>query len=203
MTENLRLTGEKLLTSADSDVQTSFVLPTPQTDTSTVWGEGVYPTTSDSVANVDVKRLYSGTGYGTLYNYYTATAGSGSYEMANGARADHSVCPRGWRLPISSWRDGKNIYLLLQKYGITAAGSATILSTQLAIQFPLSFALNGSYLQTARYSGVEGAYVVSNQDNTWMARGVQFRNYSATDQGGDSMQIRSKAEGRSVRCVNK
>ena len=36
---------------------------------------------------------------GNLYNWYAATAGSGTHERVNGRRAADSICPSGWKLP--------------------------------------------------------------------------------------------------------
>ena len=38
-------------------------------------------------------------GYGVHYNWYTATAGNGTYNVARGAAAAGDLCPSGWRLP--------------------------------------------------------------------------------------------------------
>ncbi|MBQ6355273.1 hypothetical protein IJJ18_02555 [Candidatus Saccharibacteria bacterium] len=41
------------------------------------------------------------TSYGTYYNWYAATAGTGTYGMSSGT-ATASICPKGWRLPTNS-----------------------------------------------------------------------------------------------------
>lgn len=38
-------------------------------------------------------------GYGVHYNWYTATAGNGTYSVERGAAAAGDLCPSGWRLP--------------------------------------------------------------------------------------------------------
>ncbi|MBQ9029795.1 hypothetical protein IJ114_03470, partial [Candidatus Saccharibacteria bacterium] len=38
--------------------------------------------------------------YGALYNWYTATAGTGTYNTSSGT-VSSSICPKGWRLPTS------------------------------------------------------------------------------------------------------
>jgi uncharacterized protein (TIGR02145 family) len=38
------------------------------------------------------------TGCGYLYNWYTATAGVGTYDISSGY-VESSICPKGWRLP--------------------------------------------------------------------------------------------------------
>jgi uncharacterized protein (TIGR02145 family) len=41
--------------------------------------------------------------YGYLYNFYTATAGTGAQPLAtNGTQATGSICPAGWRLPSAT-----------------------------------------------------------------------------------------------------
>lgn len=39
------------------------------------------------------------TGCGYLYNWYTATAGSGNYDTATNTNVSSSICPAGWTLP--------------------------------------------------------------------------------------------------------
>ncbi|MBQ6320706.1 InlB B-repeat-containing protein [Candidatus Saccharibacteria bacterium] len=39
-------------------------------------------------------------GYGVLYNWFTATAGNGTYSVTGTAEGD--ICPKGWRLPTGN-----------------------------------------------------------------------------------------------------
>ncbi len=84
MTQNLRLTN-KAITSADSDVSANFTVPS-----SVLWTDTSY-TAPHAYYNND-------TTYGACYNWYTATAGTGTNSVSSGD-ASSSICPKGWRLP--------------------------------------------------------------------------------------------------------
>ncbi len=41
--------------------------------------------------------------YGNYYNWYTATAGNGTYSIStNGQNVEGSICPNGWTLPVAN-----------------------------------------------------------------------------------------------------
>ena len=89
MTENLRLTGSKTLTSSDSNVSSDFSLPAANTSFTT------------SCSNTAYNMSSGNTTYGNYYNWYAATAGTGTCSMSSG-NATASICPKGWRLPTNS-----------------------------------------------------------------------------------------------------
>ena len=84
MTQNLRLIN-KTITSADSNVSANFTVPA-----SALWTDTSY-TAPHAYYNND-------TDYGAYYNWYTATAGTGTNSVPSGD-ASSSICPKGWRLP--------------------------------------------------------------------------------------------------------
>ena len=95
MTQNLRITGDsmkeglnKTITGYDSDVDGNYIVPT-----SALWTDQSYDT-SHAYYNND-------TAYGAYYNWYTATAGTGTEEVVSG-EASGSICPKGWRLPTNT-----------------------------------------------------------------------------------------------------
>ena len=97
MTQNLRIAG-KTITPADSDVTLNYTIPA-----SNLSGFDTY---SDSRAYVDST-------YGGYYNWYTATAGTGTTSLStNGQNTTVSICPKGWRLPTSgnSTSDFQTLY---------------------------------------------------------------------------------------------
>ena len=88
MTQNLRLSGGRTLTPADSNVTQN-------------WG---FPGTSLTVGNsYDEARslISSNTSYGGYYNYCAASAGTvcDNDKIQN---ATQDICPKGWRLPTHS-----------------------------------------------------------------------------------------------------
>ena len=97
MTQNLRLSGGRTLTSADSNVASSWSFPSNSL------------TSGDSYT--EARSAISGnTSYGGYYNYCAASAGtvcSGS--LAQNATQD--ICPKGWRLPTNSEQSGITGYV--------------------------------------------------------------------------------------------
>ena len=81
MTQNLRIAG-KTITSADSNVTANYTIPA-----SSISG----------FSSFDVSNAYVDSG-GGFYNWYTATAGTGTQAMSSG-NTSVSICPKGWRLP--------------------------------------------------------------------------------------------------------
>lgn len=53
--------------------------------------------------DVDQMGGYQWYGYGTYYNWYSATAGNGTYNLASGVSTNGDICPAGWRLPKNNW----------------------------------------------------------------------------------------------------
>lgn len=86
MRNNLKII-DKTITSADSDVSSDFTIPSSSL--------------TDDWHEMDAPRAYksSTAAYGTYYNWYTATAGTGLSTTAGGLDAPSSVCPKGWKLP--------------------------------------------------------------------------------------------------------
>lgn len=94
MTQNLRLSGGRTLTSADSNVTSSWEFP----DNSIKTGEANYIgnsyTEAGSVISDDPEHA---TEYGGHYNYCAASAGSVCEQTE--MDATQSICPAGWELP--------------------------------------------------------------------------------------------------------
>ena len=90
MTQNLRLSGGRTLTSADSNVTRNYTLPNSSTS-----GFNSY-----TVAN-----MYNGadTTYGAYYNYCAASAGTVCSQTEQDASQD--ICPKGWELPTRTQFD--------------------------------------------------------------------------------------------------
>ena len=124
--------------------------------------------------------------YGTYYNWYTATAGTGTYEMASG-EATGSICPKGWKLPPNS---GTGSYNSL----VSAAGWTTGSQMMAA---PASFLLAGDTGgEDIGDQGVYGVYWSSTADDSDNAYYLDFDTDRINPQYGDS-----KGGGYSVRCV--
>ena len=96
MTQNLRLSGGRTLTSADSNVASSWSFP------STPLAGSSYSYTDPQVT------ISSNTSYGGYYNYCAASAGTVCSQTEMDATQD--ICPKGWRLPTNSEQSGITSY---------------------------------------------------------------------------------------------
>ncbi|MBR5621411.1 hypothetical protein IKW75_02950 [Candidatus Saccharibacteria bacterium] len=100
MTESLRLSPNRTLTSSDSDVSSDYFLkPTKNTAGDSDWCNS---STEACVNMANTGNAYGSHStdatYGFYYTWAAATAGSGTYSTTSGA-AGSSICPKGWRLP--------------------------------------------------------------------------------------------------------
>ena len=85
MTQNLRLSGGRMLTSADSNVALIWSFPSNSL------------TSGDSYTEAR-SLISSNTSYGGYYNYCAASAGT-VCSSSSAQDATHDICPKGWRLP--------------------------------------------------------------------------------------------------------
>ena len=101
--------------------------------------------------------------YGMMYNWYTASAGNGTYAMSSGHVAG-DICPKGWRLPTAG--TGGELAVL----NSSVNGGATNNDSGL-VSFPNNFIHSGDFNQTQ--SGGRGSYgrlwsaTASNNDNAF------------------------------------
>jgi uncharacterized protein (TIGR02145 family) len=78
-------------TATQSATNSGFAAYSDPSDDSTL-------TTTISCAQREMVDPASTTGCGYLYNWYTATAGTGTYDISSGY-VTSSICPAGWHLP--------------------------------------------------------------------------------------------------------
>ena len=97
MTQNLRLSGGRTLTSADSNVASSWSFP------STPLAGSRYSYTAPQVT------ISSDTSYGGYYNSCAASAGT-ICSSSSAQDATQDICPKGWRLPTNSEQSGITSY---------------------------------------------------------------------------------------------
>lgn len=88
MTQNLRLSGGRTLTPADSNVASDWSFPSTQL------------AGNSSSATEPQMTISSDTSYGGYYNYCAASAGTVCAETEIDATQD--ICPKGWRLPTNA-----------------------------------------------------------------------------------------------------
>ena len=147
--------------------------------------------------------------YGTYFNWYAATAGSGTWAMTNtSGEAENSVCPKNWQLPTDA--GSKSWYnLLATKFGMTTAGNASMTP---ALQDDITKEINAtkkapfSVLQAGNYLWGTGSldhrgslalYWGSTAVSTTNSRGLAF--YAL--QGFYPQYSNNKVRGFTVRCV--
>ncbi len=178
MTQNLRLVGPKNLTTSDSDVPSSgFSL--------TASDSGTWCTDSSAACDNQSMVLNSGSDtYGSYYNWYAATAGTGKYETSSGS-VSNSICPRGWRLPT-----GGSSGEFQTLYGYYNSVSAMMSS-------PVNFVLSGfRFSSSTFYQGSDGLYWSS---TAYDSRGAYYLYLLSSDvRPADDFD---KYGGFTVRCV--
>ena len=98
MTQNLRLAGGQTLTSADSNVASSWSFP------STPLAGRNYSYTAPQVT------ISSDTSYGGYYNFCAASAGT-NCQTSSAVNTTYDICPKGWRLPTLNEMNGVRSYV--------------------------------------------------------------------------------------------
>ena len=96
MTQNLRLSGNRTLTSADSNVTQNWSFPNNSL------------TSGDSYTEAR-STISSNTSYGGYYNYCAASAGTVCNDTTK-QDATQDICPKGWRLPTRAEQNGITSY---------------------------------------------------------------------------------------------
>ena len=151
-------------------------------------GEFIPVTTENSVNGLDTDST-SGTSYGTLYNYFAASAGTISGN-SNSNDAVYDICPAGWRLPTGG--NTGEFADLYSYYNSNALMRAPIGS---GAAFALAGAINAAS-GVVQGQGSNGLYWSSTRnDNTKMYR--LFVSTSSVNLGNSY----ARTVGYSVRCI--
>ncbi len=194
MVQNLALDLQgKTLTTANSDVSANW------SGASGV-ASGLW-TGSSSDYNV-IKWYHSDVGsglssYGNYYSWGAATAGTGSSTSDYGNAAS-SICPRGWRLPLSKSSNNSNsksFHYLLNQYGMTSSATNSITGQKIS-SAPLYFVYGGYVLGSSLVSaGSQGRYWSSTAGDSSGAYFLAF------DTNVGPSNVSNRYHGYSVRCV--
>ena len=173
MIENLRLAGSKTLTPSDSDVSSNWTLPAKRSDF------------QQSCTNTAYHISSGNTSYGNYYNWYAATAGTGTCAMTFG-EATSSICPKGWKLPAGG-SNGQFQSLYGQYSSSTAMRSS-----------PASFVLSGFRNgEESRNQGSIGYLRTSTAYSAALSYGLRL---SSSDVDPINSNL-GKYNGFPVRCV--
>ena len=188
MTKNLNLAGGTTIDATNSDIPATWTLPTAngfqsgnKLPASSTTGFDDYTkafvyNSGNTSSSGDTNCGTSGNS-GPCYSYYSyiaATAGSGLTVTGNGEDAAWSICPKGWRLPLSGNReitDASNpasykrsdFYKLATAYGVNLENqcyedSATFYNN-LGPGTNANFLMSGAYNGSTFYNGgVSGFY---------------------------------------------
>lgn len=204
MTQNLKLgktTTTMSLTTADSDVSSSgFTLNNKLSD-------GKFPRAS-STSSTDAYYQYDGSAYyctdayGCYYNWYTATASSGTGSTTSG-NVNYSICPAGWTLPTGG--SGGEFEALSTAYG----GTGSVAATAMLVPNPTTTTenVNGASapgLLLGGYYYASGANYVGSDGNYWSRTAYSARYGYSLSLSTSSVSPTSsylKYLGLSVRCV--
>ncbi|MDO5451746.1 MAG: FISUMP domain-containing protein [Candidatus Saccharibacteria bacterium] len=143
-----------------------------------------YTTTQTMSTNAN---LYS---YGNYYNWYSATAGNGTYSKSSDNTAG-DLCPTGWHLPTGNTTG--------EYYAMNTAVNGGSTSSDAGLRsYPNNFLHSGLVVGASlNYRGSNGNYWSSTAGNGNYAYGLYFSS-SNVSPGTDS---NSKFNGRSVRCL--
>lgn len=135
-------------------------------------------------------------GYGNYYNWYTATAGNGTYETASGNTAG-DICPAGWHLPKNNESSSDEMYDLIGAVYEEAGGSSS--PNGLLRAFPNNFVYSGYRLSIDVYNrDHEGnaSYWLSAATSNAQAKWFFLEYFSNVN-----VASREKFYGNAVRCV--
>ena len=135
---------------------------------------------------------------GNYYSWEAATAGTGHSYTSAGAEAPDSICPAGWRLPLSRYSNNTvsgSFYNFLNQYGFTSSTGSGANSITRA---PLFFVRSGYVLSTNRLddAGYGGYYWSSVASSSSGAYSLYFLSSTVVPSGSISRYV-----GHSVRCV--
>ena len=206
----LDLTANTAIIASNNDGTTKSVTPnnTTQTTTGTSWAQAdnnwrsYKPQAAESYYQGGTTKSStpsgSGDAYdwekaGNYYNWYAATAGTGTSALAN-AEAGSSICPKGWRLPSNTGTKSYNYLIDVYDVPDSEAGVQAIHAD------PLNFNSSGHYRYSVgdMYSqGSAGLYWSSSAYSNaiqvyrllFNASNIYLRDYNY------------KGHGFSVRCV--
>lgn len=156
--------------------------------------------TASSDTNTDSVSWYS---YGNYYNWYTATAGNGTYGLnTEGAAASGDICPANWRLP-SGYGDHGDLAVLDISMGgdgrkRTAATAEGAASSKRWRTYPYNYILSGEYRGDTGYNrGTSSSYATLNAANANSTNNLWLKPDDNRMNSNNTMKNR----GQTVRCL--
>ena len=166
MMQNLDLGRTALttdLTSTNTNLSTTVA---SSTFNGWIKSTGSWTVSSGEIIPVDGTDSVSNVPYGTLYNYYAASAGTIS-TYSNAYNAVYDICPAGWRLPTGGTSgEFAGIYAYYDSYNDVRASEAN---------GGLAYPLSGAFVQSSPESkDVSGIYWSSTISSGSIWTQIQF-----------------------------
>ena len=222
MVENLNLAGGTALSADDTDMDSSWTLPTangfqagnklPASSPTGTSVSGYY--TDDTMAYLTNSGSTTCASDSPCYSYYswtTATLGSGLSIATDNTDAPYSICPKGWHLPntyngsgtVAGATDFRALMIALggsnsvQTYDSSTAPTGATISSAIRAD-PYNFLLAGYYSYGSFYNGGSYGYYWSSTSfsDTSYARNLYFNSSNVFSANGYY-----KGDGFSVRCL--
>lgn len=150
-------------------------------------------------ANNSSSSWYS---YGVYYNYYTATAGNGGFDLATkGAQVNGDICPMGWRMP-TAYTKTNDLGALDVAYGGTGVKQETDEEGALVSErwraYPLNYIYSGEQKESSGYNRGNSAGMSSASNYTTISAYNLWARETGVSMTGNST---SKLRGQTVRCL--
>ena len=146
-------------------------------------------------ANNNSSSWYS---YGHYYNWYTATAGNGTYSMAtSGAAAEGDLCPANWRLPAGAAEVGD-----LSRLDVALGGNGKNQETAAASKrwrnYPINYIYSGEQRGNTAYNRANSVSSATlNTINSERTMNLWVRNAGAAMSANSTGKVR----GSTMRCL--
>ncbi len=129
--------------------------------------------------------------YGVYYNWYTATAGNGVYEMTANTNVAGDICPKNWHIPTGNSTGEYNALNAAINNGATNSDTAWR-------AYPNNFIWSGDYNNNKRTSGYSNGriWTATTKDNATAYR-IGFASNTVTS----ATNSFNKWDGFIVRCM--
>ena len=138
--------------------------------------------------------------YGGYYNWFTATAGNGTYSFnVPSASVSGDICPSGWRLP-GGYSEEDDFARLDIALGGTGVEQTTAASSEKWRAYPNNFILSGEQRSGTTYNrNTSGSYNASSIATETSANNLWLRKTAVTPSHNTSYKYR----GQTIRCLAK
>ena len=150
-------------------------------------------------ANNAASSWYS---YGNYYNWYTATAGNGTYNSTTaGSVTNGDLCPASWHLPTGY--GSKSEFALLDKaIGGNGAnhteGNDGVVASARWRSYPINYIYSGEQRGNTGYNrNISGGYTTSNTSNADRSLNLWLRPIAINLVGNSNLKNR----GQTIRCI--